>query len=574
MQFKNYTERPLFVCLPEYDDLFPKRSVQRIIDNFVNKLDLRAVEATYKEGGAPPFHPSVLLKVVLYAYSKNIYGCRPIAELCQRDMVCQWYTNFMMPSFSTINRFRSEHLGLERIIDVFSSLVKILVGDGLVSFEECTYTDGTTMESRASRMRLVWVQSVRKNAEGNVSKIESILAQARLQQQNDLVQENEENQEKEEVSTAKEIAKDTEGDGGKKKRSKDVHMSAEKVKEIRREIQSGTLRLSASKQKELEERLDRADRYRDEDDMCGDRSGTATTDPDSVAMHPKDDVRRIGPCLPMYNMQFMTQNQFILWTQLFGKTTDMAVCQPFLLSLPQPMRPSQMAADAGYGSTENYLLAKQLGIMPFFKYSLYDKENAPRYTPSQYQAEYLTELPDGNLKCPGGIMKKTGEEIEEKNGVTVTTAVYRTNQCAQCSLRPQCHGSRPRNYREVKRKKEWAQLKPIIKARLDSREGQQLLHNRSKDVEPTFAHTKWAGNYRRFRHFGIDKCTMDLFIRAIAHNLKKYTKAIIALITSPGQDSTSRQHGIISLIHGLFQPFFHEIVSRTYLTCNLHKSLA
>ena len=66
-----------------------------------------------------------------------------------------------------------------------------------------------------------------------------------------------------------------------------------------------------------------------------------------------------------------------------------------------------LAADAGYGSYENYLLAISRGIDPYFKYSLYDKESAPRFTPDPYKAEYLPELPDGSLQCPGGILRKT-----------------------------------------------------------------------------------------------------------------------------------------------------------------------
>lgn len=178
MIFKDYQQKPMFIVLPQFDELFPRGSVQRIIDRFVDKLDLSEVEKTYKEGGCPPYHPKVLLKVVLYAYSRNIYGCRPIADLCRLDMICQWFTNFESPSFSTINRFRSEHMGLERTLKVFSELVEILVGDGLISFEQCTYVDGTTVESRASRTKLVWNQTCRRYAESNTQKIEEILKAA------------------------------------------------------------------------------------------------------------------------------------------------------------------------------------------------------------------------------------------------------------------------------------------------------------------------------------------------------------------------------------------------------------
>lgn len=544
MRFKDYNQRQLFIYLPEYDTLFPKGSVQRVIDNFVNSIDLSDVLDTYLPGGAPPYHPSVILKIVLYAYSKNIYGCRPISDLCRYDLVCQWFCNFENPSPSTINRFRSEHLGLERTVDIFIKLVRILLKDGLVSFEQCTYVDGTTIESRASRTKLVWTQSIRRFAEGNTKRIEELMAAARTQQQLDKDEEDakgnpsngNDSQPKDNVAGSEPVsdagvkndatvnneAKDT----GKKKRDKDVHMSSERVEDIRKQIESGELQLTEGKKNELIERLNRADRYRHEDELCDDKSGTAITDPDSVAMHPKDDVRHIGPCLPMYNLQLMTQSQFILWGCIFGKASDMSAFAPFLSSIPDEFIPSRMAADAGYGSTENILLAQKRNITPFFKYALYEKECAPNFKENTFLAEYMPELPDGNLKCPGGTLVKQRETVDECNGVTTTTVYYHTDDCAQCPLRSKCHGKNLRDYRDVKRKKEWAQLKPVVKANLNSEEGQQLLRQRSKDVEPTFAHTKWNGAYKRLRHFGSVKCMTDLFIRFIAHNLKKYVRAI------------------------------------------------
>ena len=271
-------------------------------------------------------------------------------------------------------------------------------------------------------------------------------------------------------------------------------------------------------------------RQTDEDELCGSRSGTATTDPDSVAMHPKDDVRHTGPCLPMYNLQLMTQSQFILWAGLYGNPSDTSVFPGFLDSIPENFIPDMMACDAGYGTYVNVTLAERKEIKSFFKYNKYDKESAPRFKADPYSVEYMPELEDGSLKCPGGTLKKEYEVEEEQHGITVTTVYYRTDECAKCPLREECHKKDLKDFREAKRKKEWAAKKQEVKERLDSKLGQTLLSNRSRDVEPTFAHTKWAGSYRRCRHFGAKKCNMDLLIRAIAHNLKKYSVYITELI--------------------------------------------
>lgn len=553
MYFKNYTQKPLFLYLPQYDELFPEGSVQRVIDRFVDRLDLSDVEATYMEGGAPPFHPSVLLKVVLYAYTRNIYACRPIADMCRTDMICRWFLNFEDISFSTINRFRSEHMGKERTAGVLEQLLRILVEDGLICFEQCMYVDGTTIESRASRTRIEWVQNVRRFAEANVEKIQEIINAVTEQadrdsrecagdapdtdgsqipdgKQSDAAGDTAADASGTETTPTPEPDGDGDGDGPKKKtkkRTRSVHMSGEEVERIRQKLKAGEMNLDRDREKELRDRLDRADRYREKDEMFGDKSGQPTTDPDSVAMHPKDDVRHTGPCLAMYNTQIMSQNQFIIWAGIYGWPSDMAVFPDFLESIPRQCTPKTMAADAGYGSALNCTLAGRRGIVPYFKYSMYDRECSKNFTPDPYNVEYMPELPDGSLKCPGGEMKKIREETEYRDGVGTTTCFYRTDQCAQCRFREKCLAKKQRqDFREAKRKKEWQQTKPDLKERLDSTLGQALLSNRTKDVEPCFSHLKWAGAYRRFRHFDSEMCGMDLLLRVIAHNLKKYVSIV------------------------------------------------
>ena len=68
----------------------------------------------------------------------------------------------------------------------------------------------------------------------------------------------------------------------------------------------------------------------------------------------------------------------------------------------------------------------------------------------------------------------------------------------------------------------WKDTKPRLDQRLDSDIGQQKLQSRSFQIEPCFAHIKWAGNYKRFRHFGKERCLMDLNLKALSVNLKKY----------------------------------------------------
>ncbi|MGN0224185.1 MAG: transposase [Muribaculaceae bacterium] len=130
-------QQPNMIPVPPYEKLFTEHSVQRVVDEFVNSLDLSEIQTTYKPGGAPPYHPSVLLKVILYAYANNLFSTRSIAQLCLTDMACGWFCSFQHLSPNTINRFRTRHIGEERLMALFAQLVERLLTEGSVRFIKC-----------------------------------------------------------------------------------------------------------------------------------------------------------------------------------------------------------------------------------------------------------------------------------------------------------------------------------------------------------------------------------------------------------------------------------------------------
>ena len=55
--------------------------------------------------GRCPYHPKMMLKVIVYAYMNNIYSCRKIEKLLSRDIHFIWLAGYEKPDFITINRF-------------------------------------------------------------------------------------------------------------------------------------------------------------------------------------------------------------------------------------------------------------------------------------------------------------------------------------------------------------------------------------------------------------------------------------------------------------------------------------
>lgn len=504
--FKRIETNLLFIPALSRDEVLPKGSLPYIIDKFVEGLDLSELEDGYSDDGSSSYPPRALLKVILLAYCNNVYGCRPIADLVKYDMRYGYMCGYRHPSFNTINRFRSERLGLDGVRAVFKQLVSSLSGEGLIDIEDI-YIDGTTVESRASRKRIVWRKTVRRHAESNKEKIEGLLEQVGIIQ----------------AEESGEGDGPEDGPSGGQRPDQSPHLSAGQTERLRKDVAKLP---DGARKAELNERLDKADRYRREDQMCGERSGTATTDPESVAMHPKDDVRCTGPCFPMYDVMAASSNQFLVYCGQYGLTTDTAA-YPYFLAEICSVYGSQLksaTADAAFGSEVNLLLTERMDIEPYFKSSMYDKEHEAGYKPDPFQPQNFLREEDGSLTCPGGrTFRKTGETKETTHGVEQTTTTYKCESCRWCRLKGQCLKGGKNEPRVVRvNERWWKDTKPRLDQRLDSDIGQQKLQSRSFQIEPCFAHIKWAGNYKRFRHFGKERCLMDLNLKALSVNLKKY----------------------------------------------------
>ena len=83
-------DRQQVTLLPEcLDDLIAEDSTVRIVDAFINELDLAALEFKGLQPastGRPSYQPSVLLKLHLYGYLNRIQSSRRLERECQRNV--------------------------------------------------------------------------------------------------------------------------------------------------------------------------------------------------------------------------------------------------------------------------------------------------------------------------------------------------------------------------------------------------------------------------------------------------------------------------------------------------------
>ena len=478
----------------------------RIIDYVLDKIDISNILKLYHVKGRNAFYPRMMLKVIIYAYMNNIYSCRKIEKLLLRDIHYIWLAGNEHPDFITINRFRNRVK--EEINNVFTQLVLVLADKGFISLD-VEYIDGTKIESKANKYTFVWRKTVERNRTRLMDKIRILLEQVdeTIAQENSV------------KDTSVEFTPSMLSGIANELKEALEHRPATKDKEEKK-----TLREKKKQVRELEGYRDKLMEYDNHLDVLGERNSYSKTDPDATFMRMKEDAMRNGQTKPGYNLQTGTENQFIIDFRLFPNPTDTLTLIPFFHSFRHRYNrlPAIGVADSGYGSEENYRFMQDNGIEAFVKYNYFHKEQRPRYTSNPFHAESLHyNAGEDYYVCPmGQHMNRIGTRRDKTaSGYITESARYKAQRCEGCPLCGSCFKARGNRMIEVNHRLN--QYKRQARERLLSKEGIRHRGRRCIEPEAVFGQMKYNMAYRRFRHVGEDKVTMDFAFFAIAFNIKK-----------------------------------------------------
>src|SRR5574344_2554663 len=430
--------------IPNQTVLFPSRIDENIKDNdpvrilsaVVDRLNLDNFKKLYKETGRSPYHPKMMLKVILYAYMNNIYSCRKIEKLLLRDIHYMWLAASEKPDFITINRFRNRVR--KEINSVFTQLVLILAEKGFITLD-VEYIDGTKIESKANKYTFVWRKSVERNRAKLQKKIRTL-----LQQVDEVIAQDNSKEDAAVAFTPETLAEIVD----------ELKSTLDKDPETKDKEKKKAFREKKRQVKELEAHRDKLVEYDNHLKTLEGRNSYSKTDPDATFMRMKEDAMHNGQTKPGYNLQIGTENQFITNFALYPNPTDTLTLIPFFNSFRERYNrlPGTAVADAGYGSEENYRFMEENGIKAFVKYNYFHKEQRPRYVanPFSYESFYYNGKEDCYV-CPmGQHMTRIGLKRSKTESGYITASVrYRAQRCDGCPLRGSCFKARGNRVIEV-----------------------------------------------------------------------------------------------------------------------------
>jgi len=116
----------------------------------VDALDLSAFHARYASGGPrnQPFHPAMMVKVLLYGYATGVFSSRKVAKKLHEDVAFRVLGAGNFPAHRTLSDFRALHL--QELSGLFVQVVKVARECGLVSLGTIA-VDGSKVKANASR---------------------------------------------------------------------------------------------------------------------------------------------------------------------------------------------------------------------------------------------------------------------------------------------------------------------------------------------------------------------------------------------------------------------------------------
>src|ERR671910_3847363 len=175
--FRPWDVEQRWLLPPSVDELVAAGHVAHFVrDTVRDELDLSVIlSSSTEERGYPPYHPTMMVALLLYAYSRGVYSSRRIARSCEERLDFQAVTALDRPDFRTVSEFRRRHLGA--LAELFVQVLALCRRAGLVGLGHVA-VDGTKLRANASKHKAMSYARMGPAGADLAAEVEGWLAQA------------------------------------------------------------------------------------------------------------------------------------------------------------------------------------------------------------------------------------------------------------------------------------------------------------------------------------------------------------------------------------------------------------
>src|ERR671917_193319 len=175
--YRDWSPDQAYLFPPSPQEWLPEDDLVYFLLDTVATLDLTPLFAHYGRElrGQPPFHPGMMVSLLLYCYSTGTRSSRKIMRRCRVDVACRVIVGEDVPDFRTISDFRKIHLA--RLETLFVEVLKLCALAGLAKLGTIAL-DGTKIKANASRHKAMSYDRMKAEEERLKQEIAKLLAEA------------------------------------------------------------------------------------------------------------------------------------------------------------------------------------------------------------------------------------------------------------------------------------------------------------------------------------------------------------------------------------------------------------
>jgi transposase len=504
-KYKPYNFDQLVMIPISLEDQLEPGTLEYTINELVEKnIDLSVFEGRYQndDTGATAINPKVLLKVILFAYSRGMISSRQIERACGENILFMALSCGYRPDHSTIAHFVSSMQ--KEIESIFSNILLVCAELDLLGGTHFSL-DGVKLSSNASKECSGTFKELKRKRDRLQDKLQQVLAEH--------------------------IRADAQERPESEKRLKQVKRLQHQVERLSEFLQEQKPKVGKGRQ-EIQSNV---------------------TDNQSAKMPTSHGV------IQGYNAQALVdaKHQIIVHAEAFS-SQDHENLAPMIAGAKKNMQAvgedenyfegKQITADSNYHSYTSLALCKAEGLdayIPDIQFRKRDERFArqqrfkdgihPRQRVTKQEnrkegfftkADFFFDKPKRAYICPHGKVLSCnahGHRIRHR-----VYDIYRARQedCASCPLRLKCL-SKPhmlRKYLVIPPDSQPATLVDEMKAKIDSPQGRLIYARRLAIVEPVFANIRIQKRLDRFTLRTKSKVDVQWRLFALVHNIGKIHK--------------------------------------------------
>lgn len=520
--YQNYTTGQTEFVL-NFDFTISSTHIVRLIDAFVDSIPNEILlKDNVSTTGRPLSHPAIMLKILLFAYSRQTFSGRKIELMLEENIPMRWLARENHYSYHTINNFRSSSHASELIKQSFVYFSLALKDHDLIK-DDAVFIDGTKIEADANKYSFTWKKSVQKyhnNLKEKASALYEELVEKQVIKSMDL--------ETVQSSSGMELISEN--------ITEEIAKLNEEIEQEPKVIKGGSPKkrrrrfLSKTKRQLDQDFIPRAKKYEEAERIFQGRNSFSKTDHDATFMCMKEDPMRNRELKPGYNLQIATHNQFVLDYGLFANPTDTRTLVPFLNQFHSTDFFNYIVADAGYGSEYNYTsIIDQFEKEPLIPYNTFLKEqkrkfkndlSKPQNWPYNEEDDYYIDYLGVRFSFYRYSVRK------DRYGFKRDLKIYQADKIQLSSELDELAKTSSGRQRQIQVNQTWNYYKEKIKENLSSDEGQAVYRRRKYDVEPVFGRMKRDFGVRRTHLRGQKPVENDIGLVLMSMNLVKLGKMI------------------------------------------------